>query len=91
MIREGGDTPETRLAHAFRSATSRLPLPAELEVLVRVFQSHWADFQANPDAAKKLLEIGDTKSPSSMDPCELAAYTMTAGMILNLDETVTKE
>jgi hypothetical protein len=91
VIREGGDLPVTRLAHAFRLATSRWPRSDELEILVRIFQSHRSDFGAHPDAAPKFLEIGNSKFPAGMDPAELAAYTMTTSMLLNLDETVTKE
>jgi hypothetical protein len=91
VMREGGATPETRLGHAFRIATSRTPSPDELAVLTRVFQSHLADFQAKPESAAKLLAVGDAKSPPTMNAAELAAYTMTANLMLNLDETVTKE
>ena len=42
-------------------------------------------------AAKALLAVGDSKPDPKLDPTELAAYTLTAGVILNLDETITKE
>jgi len=42
-------------------------------------------------AAEKLLAVGDTKRNDKLDASELAAYTMVANLILNLDETVTKE
>ena len=42
-------------------------------------------------AAEKLLAVGDTKRNEALDVSELAAYTMVANLILNLDETVTKE
>jgi hypothetical protein len=91
-IREGGATAEERLVHAFRLATARRPLPNELAVIQRVFQSHLEEYKANADAAKKLLDVGERKSDlTKVDPSELAAYTMTASLILNLDETITKE
>ncbi len=40
---------------------------------------------------KKLIGVGATKADSKIDAAELAAYTMTANVILNLDEMVTRE
>jgi hypothetical protein len=92
VIREGGATPDERLTHAFRLATARRPSGTELEVVKRVFQSHLDQFKSDAEAAKKLLDVGAKKSdPAKFDPSELAAYTMATNLILNLDETITKE
>jgi hypothetical protein len=48
-------------------------------------------FKGNVEAAKQLLAVGESKHQESLDPAEHAAYTMVANLILNLDETVTKE
>ncbi len=91
-MREGGASSDERLAYAFRLATARRAKPDELAVLGRVFQKHLADYKANADAAKSLLDVGDKKTDlTKLDPAELAAYTMTTSLILNLDETITKE
>jgi hypothetical protein len=91
-MREGGTSPDERLAYAFRLATARQAKPDELAVLTRVFQKHLDDYKANPDAAKKFVDVGEKKSDlAKLDPAELAAYTMTASLILNLDETITKD
>jgi predicted ATP-grasp superfamily ATP-dependent carboligase len=50
-----------------------------------------AKYKADPEAAKKLLSVGERKLSPNVDVSELAAYTLTANVILNLDETVTKE
>jgi hypothetical protein len=91
MMAETGRTPGERAVFAFRVATSRLPSNDELGVLLRVYQSELIEFQADRDAALKLLSTGEAKRNESLDPAELAAWTMVANMILNLDETVTKE
>ena len=44
-----------------------------------------------PDGAKKLLAVGDLPANPALDPAELAAWTLTASVVLNLDEAVTKE
>ena len=91
MITEGGSSPQERAGYAFRLATARAPAADELAVLVRAFESQLADYRADADAATKLISIGQSPRNLSLDPSELAAWTMVANLILNLDETVTKE
>jgi len=40
--------------------------------------------------AKQLISQGESKPDDSLDPAELAAWTMIANLVLNLDELVTK-
>ena len=84
-------SPSDRLARAFREATSRMPTSEELRILTAGLERRLAKYQADPESAKKLLAVGDKKQSPQFDPIELAAYTLTANVILNLDETVTKE
>lgn len=91
MLTEGGTTYPDRLTHGFRLATGRKPSPAELEVLVAMFQEHHAHYQSKPDEAVKLLSIGESKRDESLNPSEYAAMTMLGNLLLNLDETLTKE
>ena len=41
-------------------------------------------------AAKKVIAVGESPVPADVAPAELAAYTMVANLLLNLDEVVTK-
>jgi hypothetical protein len=91
MIAAGGATPAERLAHGFRLATARRPADAELKVLVRQYERQRDHYRSHPDAARKLIAVGESKPRSDLDPAEYAAYTMAANLILNLDETITKE
>ena len=91
MLVEGGTTYPERLTHGFRLATGRKPSPAELEVLVALFQEHHAHYQSKADEAVKLLSIGESKRDESLNPSEFAAMTMVGNLLLNLDETLTKE
>jgi len=50
-----------------------------------------AHFKVNLKAAKELIKQGDSKADPKLNPVELAAYTVTASALLNLDETITKE
>ena len=91
MLLEGGTSYPDRLTHGFRLATGRKPSPAELEVLVAMFQEHHTHYQSKPDEAVKLLSIGESKRDESLNPSEYAAMTMLGNLMLNLDETLTKE
>jgi hypothetical protein len=91
VIREGGTSPEERLTLAFRLATSRRPRESELRLLVSGWRRHLETYRADPKAAEQLLAVGEAKRGENLDSVELAAYMATVGVILNLDETVTKE
>jgi Protein of unknown function (DUF1553)/Protein of unknown function (DUF1549)/Planctomycete cytochrome C len=91
MIVDGGSTPEDRIRYGFLRATGRQPSKDELPILKRGFERHLADYRQNPEAAKALLKVGASKSDAALDPGELAAMTLTANVLLNLDEVVTKE
>jgi hypothetical protein len=88
---KAGTGPEEVAAFAFRRVMARRPDPAELKVLLRVYGEQRASFSEKRDAALKfLLGAGQLKHDESLDPVDLAAWTMVASMILNLDEAVTK-
>lgn len=91
MIAEGGPTFAERATLGFRLTTARTPTAAESAVLQRVFDSQLKLFQSNKEAAAQLLAYGDAARNQQLDVNELAAYTMVANVLLNLDETVTKE
>jgi len=91
MMKEGGATPEDRIVWAFRYATARKPTPEETVVLVKGLQSRIARYKADAEMAKKLITQGSSKPDETLDPAELAAYTTTANVLLNLDEVVTRE
>lgn len=90
MLNEGGPAAQTRLTYGFRLLLSRSPQPGELATLASALERHQRDFQSDPDAATKLLNVGESKTVSPIQPGELAAYTLVASTLLNLDETVTK-
>jgi len=90
MLKHGGDNPRARLAWAFRATTSRQPDKRELNTLVDALDAQLARYRADVDAAKQAIAVGESKPDLDRDPAELAAYTMVANLILNLDEAVTK-
>ncbi len=88
---EGGPALADQLTLAFRLVLSRAPKPAELKVLMAGWQEHRDRFRADPAAATKLLTQGEFPCDPSLDAAELAAHTTVVGVILNMDETLTKE
>ncbi len=91
MITEGGSTAEQRLAYGFRLALARYPTNSEMHVLLSGLDADMQRFVNSPADANGLLAFGDSKSSNEIPPTELAAYTLTANVILNLDEFVTRE
>ncbi len=91
MIKEGGATISVRIAWAFRAVTGRKPAPEELTVLMARCDARLERFKKDPEAAKKLITQGSTPPDAKLDPAELAACTVTANVLLNLDEVVTRE
>jgi len=91
MVIEGGRTAPERLTFAFRLATARRPTPAELLVLSRGLDRYLRTYRADARAAKQLLRHGQAPLDNRLDPAELAAHAAVASVILNLDETITKE
>jgi hypothetical protein len=91
MMREGGAATESRISFAFRLATSRRPRVPELAILVDSFHRSLDRFRTDLLAAAKFVSDGDHHRDETLDVSNLAAYTNVASLILNLDETVTKE
>ncbi len=83
IVRKGGADDRKRIEYAFKLATSRTPSSDEVQILADALKAQLQSFESNTAAAQKLLQ-DKNGSP------ELAAWTTVASMILNLDETVTK-
>jgi hypothetical protein len=90
MLREGGDTDASRVAHGFRLATGRRPEPAEVKVLTHALTRLRDDFAAHPEDAAAFLKVGASPADTVLPASDLAAAAAVASMILNLDETLTK-
>jgi hypothetical protein len=91
VMKERRTGADERIALAFRLAVSRLPAPREAALLRDALESYLAEYKANPEAARKYLEQGESPRDQELDASELAAYSTLASLILNMDETITKE
>ena len=63
---------------------------AEQKILLENKQEFLAYYQANPDVAKQLIAVGDSKPDEKVDACSLAAWTMVCNQVMNLDEALNK-
>ncbi len=85
-------TPETnnasRLELAWRLALSRPPSQQEFAILARTLTEQMKLYRADPEAARKLISVGDLTAPVGLNPVELAAWTALSNVILNLNETL---
>ncbi len=91
IMTEGGTTPEQRLGYGFQLATARAPKPAEVKILREELNAEMLEFKKHEDRAEALLKNGEAPVNPKLNKSELAAWTTVASMILNLDETITKQ
>ncbi len=80
-----------RIAMAFRLAIARDPKALEKKVLLKLYDRQLAAYHADPASALKLLAVGESPRNEHLEPAKLAAWTMVASTVLNLDETITKQ
>ena len=80
MDREGGTSPRSKLQFGFRLCVSRRPTPKESDRLFRLYRTVYAKYAAKPELAKALGS-----------DAEDSARILLANVLLNMDETISKE
>ncbi len=78
---------KARLNYGFRLCTGRHAKPAELDRLAALYAQQLTNYKASPKTADQLLKGENRELPAP----ELAAWTLVANVLLNLDETLTKQ
>jgi hypothetical protein len=83
-----------RLNFAFRRCLARAPSDSEKSTLLDLLRKQKRRFESAGENAWAVA-AGDSKQhpqlPPGVGPQELAAWTVVARVLLNLDETITKE
>lgn len=87
---EIGSAPADRARFILRQCVLRSPTDAEVQALVTDYDHYLADFKQSPDAAKKLVAIGEVPPNAKLPVEELAAWTLVSNLVLNLDEVINK-
>ena len=90
VLRDGGATAESRLTLLHRLVCGRRPTERELGLLSVALAELRADYRAEPEAAQRLMEIGESPHDPSLDVAELAAYASLANAVLGTDEAITR-
>jgi hypothetical protein len=90
MVGEGGDQSEGRLRHGFQLCTARAPTPDELRILMWVLeeQRQLARSASEGSSSSSLLALPAISTSASYDQ---KVWTAVANLLLNLDETITRE
>jgi hypothetical protein len=88
ILKEGGADDRQRLDYAFRLATARIPAPAEAGVLLELLAK---EEKRIADGWVSAQEIAGKAATGEVSPTRVAAWTVVARVVLNLDETITKE
>ena len=90
MMREAKNEDRERAIRGFRLCVGRSPSETELGHLLRLYRECLEKYRKDATAAKTLATSGLMPAPKEMDLAELAAWTVVANVLLNLDETITK-
>jgi hypothetical protein len=90
ILAESSSSEHDRVNYGFRLCVSRHPEAAELKRLEAFYEQQLEHFRQDPKAAVDVaLGSGHTSAPP--DSTEAAAWTMVANVMLNMDQTLTKE
>ena len=81
---------DERLQRLWRTVLTRNADTDEMGLLRDLLTRQREQFAADPEAARELVSVGASTYDPHHDPAELAAWTVVAQTILNLDEAITK-
>jgi hypothetical protein len=84
-MQKRGKTPQQQISEGYRMLTFRNIEKKNLNTLVNVYQQALQAYKTKPAEADSMLLYRNEKSP------ELAALTVSANVMLNLDNVITKE
>jgi cytochrome c553 len=90
VLVHGGDSVVGRLDYLAKRLLCRPLDAAELPVVQASLADLSAHYKANAEDARQLLAVGESQPDPSLDVAELAAWTMLANQMMNLDEVLCK-
>jgi hypothetical protein len=89
-LKEGGPTDDHRCDFMARRLLARPLRPEERTVVQAMLKDLAAYYQAHPQEARAVLAVGESAADGSLDARSLAAWTMVANSLMNLDEVLNK-
>ncbi|MEA3211967.1 MAG: hypothetical protein QOE70_5024 [Chthoniobacter sp.] len=90
IVREGGADTAARLRFALQLCLARPPTDAQVQALAALFADELATYRADLPGAAKLATEPLGPLPDGADAAEMAAWTVVANVLLNLDGVLTK-
>jgi hypothetical protein len=89
-IEQGGPTPQERLDFMAERLLARPLRPEERKINESVLCDLLNSYRSDPKDAEALVTVGESKADASLDKPTLAAYTMIANEMMNMDEVLNK-
>jgi len=90
VLKSGTAQPADRVDLMFRMVLARYPNPSEQKELMELLHDFQQRFTQRPEDAVQLIGYGQSAPPAQFAPELLAAHTLLANLILNLDEAITR-
>jgi|TARA_B110000285_G_scaffold235616_1_gene318773 hypothetical protein len=90
IFAESKDTLEAQITYGFRLATSRFPEPQEIELMKELYQNQLAFYKKNKRQAYRVVNVGNSKFKQKTKVDKVAAMTIVANTLLNMNESYYK-
>ena len=91
VCKEGGKSDRERAVYAFRLCTGRRPDTFELKELLQMVEEKEKYFDDRTTAAIEVASPDPKKPTPDVNLHRVAAWTLASRVLLNMDETITKE
>jgi hypothetical protein len=89
-LKDGGQSAEERIDFIARQLLARPFRPEEQAIVQASLARLSASYVSQPEEAARLISVGESNADPSFDPPTLAAWTMLANELMNLDEFLNK-
>ena len=89
-IKVDGNAPESRIDSMARRLLARSLRPEESKIVQASLHELLTYYRAHAEDANLLIAVGESKPDATIEPTELAAWTMLANQLMNLDEVLNK-
>jgi hypothetical protein len=90
VLAEGGKSDADRIAFLYRTVLARKPDADELRLVSAALAKQRELYKGDPAAAAQLVALGESRPRGVAPAVEIAAWTMMANLVLNLDETISR-
>jgi hypothetical protein len=89
LVEAAADDAE-RIEWLFQTVLARSPSAEEATIVADTLAGNRTRYEADHEAARQAIAHGESKPPAGLAPAELAAWTLVTNLMLNLDETLTR-